>query len=247
MMLAMDGDAYLQAVRAAGERIAQAADGHLKIMVPSCPDYDVGSLLMHTGAFCRWVAETIRQGRQPDIDWSDVPTDAITFHTQEHARLLETLGARSLEEDTWSWGTDQRVRFWYRRAAQELSVHRWDVENAAGEPAPIDAAVAVDGVDELLEEFASREGDDEHPGVAEMFGGSGETLHLHATDTEGEWLLTMHPDRVEFSREHAKGDAAARGTASDLLLFVWGRIPPERLACFGDTALFERWHEHVKI
>ncbi len=51
------------------------------------------------------------------------------------------------------------------------------------------------------------------------------TIHLHCTDGEGEWLITRAGDDVVVTREHAKGDVAARGTASDLLLFLWGRVP----------------------
>ena len=58
--------------------------------------------------------------------------------------------------------------------------------------------------------------------------GPGETIHLHATDTDGEWLIRLTPDGIETSREHAKGDVAARGPASDLFLFLVGRVPPER-------------------
>ena len=54
------------------------------------------------------------------------------------------------------------------------------------------------------------------------------------TDVEGEWFI--HPDgRVEAI--HAKGDTALRGTASDLLLALYKRIPFERLDIIGDEAL----------
>ena len=75
-----------------------------------------------------------------------------------------------------------------------------------------------------------------------VLAGNGETVHLHATDIEGgEWMLTYHPKSVEWERGHAKGDVAARGTMSDLLLLVWGRIPPSRLEVFGDATLIDRW------
>ena len=67
--------------------------------------------------------------------------------------------------------------------------------------------------------------------------GNGETLHLHCTDGEGEWLVRLDPDGVSSSHEHAKGDVAARGTASDLLLFLYGRVDPEQLEVFGDASL----------
>jgi len=36
-----------------------------------------------------------------------------------------------------------------------------------------------------------------------------------------------------------------RGTASDLLLFLWGRIPASQLEVFGDAALLNRYVELV--
>jgi hypothetical protein len=42
-------------------------------------------------------------------------------------------------------------------------------------------------------------------------------------------------------RRHEKGDVAARGSASDLDLFVWGRIPRDTFDVFGDAALLDRF------
>ena len=47
-------------------------------------------------------------------------------------------------------------------------------------------------------------------------------------------------DSAVITREHAKGDVAVRGGASDLLLFLWHRIPADRLEVFGDPALLDR-------
>lgn len=60
------------------------------------------------------------------------------------------------------------------------------------------------------------------------------SVHLHATDATGEWLV--HTDgRVE--RAHAKGDVALRGTASDLLLALYQRVPLETVEVIGDGAV----------
>jgi hypothetical protein len=40
---------------------------------------------------------------------------------------------------------------------------------------------------------------------------------------------------------------AARGTASDLLLFVWRRVPASALEVFGDAELLERFREGMKV
>ena len=64
--------------------------------------------------------------------------------------------------------------------------------------------------------------------------------------SDGEWLARFEPDRAVVTHEHAKGDAAARGTASDLLLLMWGRVPVEQLEVFGDASLFASWHDGMR-
>jgi hypothetical protein len=74
-------------------------------------------------------------------------------------------------------------------------------------------------------------------------GRAGETLHLHATDHHGEWMITLGPDGVSWERGHGKGSVAVRGTTSDLLLLTYGRLRPddERFAVFGDQELLSSW------
>ena len=67
-------------------------------------------------------------------------------------------------------------------------------------------------------------------------GGHGETVHLHATDADSEWLVTLLADRVEGTPGHVKGDAALRGAARDLLLIVWGRDPLGPVEHIGDES-----------
>ena len=49
--------------------------------------------------------------------------------------------------------------------------------------------------------------------------------------------MTLGPDGISFEHGHAKGDVALRGTASDLLLWAWNRVPvDDRFEVFGDAA-----------
>ena len=80
--------------------------------------------------------------------------------------------------------------------------------------------------------------------------GEGESVHLHATDAEdiegGEWTVTFVPDGVDLERAHAKAQMAAKGTASDLLLFAWNRRPVG-LDVFGEPDLLDWWPDRVAI
>ena len=60
------------------------------------------------------------------------------------------------------------------------------------------------------------------------------TVHLHCTDGEGEWFIATD-GTVE--RKHEKGDVALRGSASDLLAALQGRVDIDDLEVFGDPAI----------
>jgi uncharacterized protein (TIGR03083 family) len=165
---------------------------------------------------------------------SDVPDGgpALVEHFRANAaRLVDALRAVDPATPAWTFAaTDRTAGFWRRRRAVETTVHRYDAEVAAGTPTPVDAALAVDGIDEFLSVFVARFGD--------RLAACGDfTFHLHCTDTDGEWLLARRDGEVVVTAEHAKGDVAARGSASDLLLFLWGRVPAESLEVFGDAEL----------
>ena len=116
-----------------------------------------------------------------------------------------------------------------------------------------DAAIAVDANYELAPELAA-DGTDEwlERIVVETTAESspldaGATLHLHATDdglgAAGEWSIVGSPDGVAFSHEHAKGDAALRGAAKDLLLAIVRRqsAADAGIEVFGDAAVWDGW------
>jgi predicted lipid carrier protein YhbT len=114
--------------------------------------------------------------------------------------------------------------------AHETTVHRVDAEQAVGRPvAPVPPGLAVDGIDEIFSVFVAALGQGRSPG-------DGRTVHLHATDAEGEWLIRFDRGAVTVEPGHAKGDAAVRAPAGDLLLWLWGRVPLDGLPVFGDPA-----------
>ena len=45
----------------------------------------------------------------------------------------------------------------------------------------------------------------------------------------------------ELVRRQAEGDAGVRGNASDLLLFLYNRLPVDRVEVSGDKAVVRRW------
>jgi uncharacterized protein (TIGR03083 family) len=232
---------HLAALRTEAEALVAAAEGAaLDAPVPPCPGWTVADLLAHVGRIHRWAAANL--GRRPED--GPLPRDAVEPHPEDPtelaawaragaAQLVAALAAADPAAPSWTFGPPPTVAFWFRRQAHETVLHRLDAELAAGAPTPIPAALAADGLDEFLGIAATSD----RLAAAGLAG----TIHLHCTDVAGEWLLRLGPDGVELERVHAKGDVAARGTASDLLGRLRGRTGPEGLEVFGDEALLERF------
>jgi uncharacterized protein (TIGR03083 family) len=228
------GPDYARIIAVEAHSLAETARAHdLAVRVPSCPEWDLGDLVRHVGTAHRWAQRVVETGepvapksvdRQlPDDrarlpDWLEVGAGA----------LFAALAAADPDAPCWTWAGDQHVRFWPRRMAFETAVHHWDGAAAAGAPIDFDPAFAVDGIDEHLANL---------PYFRDAPRGDGETLHLHCTDADGEWLVRLAPDGLAVTREHAKADVALRGPASDLLLVLLGRRPVATVEVFGGDAL----------
>jgi hypothetical protein len=76
--------------------------------------------------------------------------------------------------------------------------------------------------------------------------GEGQTLHLHSAEGN-EWLISMNPDGLQISREHAKGDLALKGAVSDLELVLYDRPPIGEVERFGDEAVLDAWKRVFKF
>ena len=238
----MDTAAHLDALRTDGALLAAAARrAGVEAVVPACPGWQVSDLLVHTAKVFRHKTHVLAHRlteRPSGSDWNvddPAPVEAPAFFDAELEALLAALGAADPAQRVWTFAPDdQTVAFWYRRMAHEAAVHRVDAQAAGGPPGTVPPELAVDGLDEALDLFlAARLG-------AGTLDGPEATVHLHATDAEGEWLVHLGPDGLDVERGHAKGDAAGRGTASDLLLWLWGRVPLDRLEVFGDADALAR-------
>jgi uncharacterized protein (TIGR03083 family) len=229
----MDLEAYLGAIdRESADLAAAAARAGLGARVPSCPEWTVAELVGHQGVVHRWATATVGSLSHERISWrslSGPPGDdaLLDWFREGSAALVQTLKEADPDAPVWTFLPDGRVSFWFRRQALETAVHRWDAQLAARSPQPIEAELAADGVDEELGFRVA---------LGRLPDEGGATVHLHCTDVEGEWLIRLGRP-AEIERVHAKGDAAARGGASELLLVVWGRRPVTTLDVFGDVRL----------
>jgi uncharacterized protein (TIGR03083 family) len=246
----METQQYLDQLAQNSERLADAAAAAgVDAPVPSCPGWTVTDLLEHCMGGDTWARTIVEQGKagstervtRDEVEPS-LEGDALVEGFRSGAQaLVAALSSVAPDTPVWTFSsTNRTASFWQRRRAQETAVHRYDAELAAGTPTPIDTELAVDGIDEILTMFLPR--------MADNFEAMGDgTVHLHCTDTDGEWLFARRDGEISVTAEHAKGDVAARGTASDLLLFVWRRVPASQLEVFGDAALLERFREGMRV
>jgi uncharacterized protein (TIGR03083 family) len=237
-------DEYVAAVRSDGAALARAAaTAGLDAPVPSCPLWSVTDLLGHVGRIHHWVTQlVVERVTERGPHWSEAVApdepELLAWFTDGVTQLADALAAAGPDAPVWSWTPDATSGFWARRQAHETSIHRYDAQLAAGAPQPLAGALAADGIDEL---FAVTP----HRPTASQMRGAGETVHVHCTDRDGEWLVRLGSDGMDVTREHAKGDVAVRGAASELFLSLYGRTDTDALEVFGDAALLARFRELV--
>ncbi|MEX2405755.1 MAG: maleylpyruvate isomerase family mycothiol-dependent enzyme [Actinomycetota bacterium] len=228
----MDYTTYVEHVRQDGQRLADSASGSLSNAVPSCPGWTVRDLVSHVAGVYEHKIACTELGCAPDPWPPEWPADRdpLEWLGDAHQRLLAMFASSSpsTPSATW-WPPDQTVGFWARRMAQETAVHRIDGELAVGSPTPVDAELAVDGVDEILVIMLAGDWSDEPDDAA-----TGQTV---AISTGGRtWRVTLERESVSIAEEAGDTDATLGGDPSDVLLWLWGRSPDERLTRSGDEA-----------
>ena len=223
--LGRDAPALLAAVRAAPPRAAIAA----------CPGWDPIDLGWHVAEVHRFwatiVTERLLARPEPWPPARPATDEAVLAAADEWTRvLLGALASADPATPVWTWSEGNNdVAFVARRVAQETAVHRVDAERAAWHGRhEVEPVLAADGIDELLVRML--------PAMAQERPPLAGSVHVHCTDTEGEWTVTTSDGGgIVVTTGHAKGDAALRGRAHDLLMALWHRDGAEHLEVFGDA------------
>jgi uncharacterized protein (TIGR03083 family) len=157
--------------------------------------------------------------------------------------LCDALRSTDLDEPCWtSIPGGRTVRFWLRRITHETGVHRWDAEVGAGlDPAPFDAAVAADGVDEYLVLAV--------PTLRKARRSpAGPPVHIACTDAEGSWYVQFADDGgCTVSLSPVPVATTLKGPAAGLLLALYRRQSLDELGVEldGDPSILERRDEFL--
>ncbi len=232
-----------------GDRLAAVPVPALGAAVTACPGWDVARLISHVGRVHRWAAAVLRDGadaarqmpREPRPDNEHL----ADWYRDGRDRLLAELDARDLDAEADVLTGRGTVRFWLRRQAHEVAMHRWDAQDAvsAGGATPFEPGLAADGIDEWLRVFVPRHLGRRGEVPPEL---NGATLRLHCTDSAGpDPVLRLTGTQPAIEADSA-ADATLSGTAADLLLTVWHR-PPANQAVATDPELCARILDLIHI
>jgi len=232
------------AVRGEGEAIVAAARMGLDVAVPTCGDWQMPDLLRHVAAVYHRAATAVDQRATQPVEWQapgDDGADPIAVLADALDELVHALSGADADTAVWNWsGRDQNASFWARRMAHESAVHRFDAQRAHGMAQPIDADLAHDGLDELVDVIAPRVVERDQVELTEA------TYSFVATD-EGVWHVQFGPDGLQRLDVAKEPDVTARGTASALLLAAYARVPWTSLEVDGDMAALDAWNASLRF
>ena len=241
---------YLSIISEETSRIVSDYESDRSAAVPWSDRWTVGTVARHVAGTHQVVAEVVR-GR-PDADFGlfaelqTPPKDSpefVEWFRSGTASLLGELSSVPADDECWSWfESGRRVGWWARRMAFEAVVHRWDADLAQGQDFSVAPQIAADGVDEYLDVFvaASRAANDAPPGP---------TINLECSDRSDRWWLDLSERGGRIvSHNPQAASVQIRGTAEQLLLFVWGRVPVSDAAgaeVSGDVGVLDRWSDLI--
>ncbi len=234
---------YPTELRHEADGLREIADrGALGRLVPSRPDTTVVGLLAELVRLYRWAVAAVEAGA-PERDVPEPPPvrldelEALIVFDAALDRALDALASHPGDAPVWTWAPVQwRADFWYRRLAVATGLARWDAQMAVGTTAPIPAALAAEVITEAFEAFlpvGDRRGS--HPEAAGL-------AQLFAQDADATWFVRLHEGRaalLDHPDARAGLQARAAGSASDIALALWGRLPFGICDVAGDEGLLQ--------
>jgi uncharacterized protein (TIGR03083 family) len=236
---AADSFDYVKSIGIDSQKLLDlAAETDLAVPIPTCPGWTLRDLIEHVSGANRWVSRCVASGlTAQDRILPPGPTgdkELLEWTRSSVDELLAVLSATPPDELVWTPIRGPLGSIWWRRkAALELAVHRTDAENALGlRPETIAASLALDGIDEYAEEFLPLMllGVAEPPVTAVL---------LSPTDSDESRTLSLIP--AGDQRVPGSTQVELTGSAADLLLWMWNRVPDGTLTVSGDDAVVAWW------
>jgi uncharacterized protein (TIGR03083 family) len=233
-------DRMLELVEGRSAAVRSALAGALGERVPGCPDWTGRDLIAHLGEVQRFWAQAVVAGkpeiapRDDDVPEREPGGDLLDWSERSTGTLLDALRQAGPDRPVWSWWSPTTAARVARHQVQEAGVHAWDAEDTIGRGGVLlPADLAADGIEEFLSVEVPTNGAWPHPPA---------TVGLTATDVPGAgWRVALAAAGGTVETGAATGNAVLGGTASDLILALYGRRPADRLAVTGDQEVARRF------
>ncbi len=229
----------------------------LELQVPTCPEWTLLDLVQHLGEVHRFWATAVNAGPADAPPAESAPQGAeaaprerdalLAWSAASTRQLLDALREAGPDRGCWTWwGTSESPQTSgavARHQLQEAAVHAYDAQITLGAPQPLPDEAALDGVEEFLSTCCAWAAPWPHEAAA---------VDFHATEGRS-WRLSLSADGARATRLPAPGTvpataagegpgvaaASVRGTASEVALVLYDRIPIDSLQLAGDRRLFD--------
>ena len=209
--------------------LAVVQRGPLDAPIAACPGWVVLDVARHIGTTWRWATQVVDERRQTPGEFEPEPetlaaSEAAAWLEGGLVPLLDALRGCPPDEPVWGFGLKPRTAaFWSRRQAMETVIHRVDAELAIGALAPVDAAVASDGIGEFVDVLLPRQ-------------------YYRKEMPAGQLVVTVTDTGDVYAHgEATAGVATLQGPAEALLLQLWERRTSHAVKAGGDARILSGW------
>jgi uncharacterized protein (TIGR03083 family) len=237
--------------RSTAFQAAVAAAPSLDVRVPTCPEWTLLDLVQHLveGRY-KWAAIVAAGPADVPATFSapEAPRERealLAWFAASVRELLDALREAGPDRGCWTWWgpsqSPQTSGAVARHQLQQLAVHTYDAQVTVGAPQPLSSEVALDGVDEFLTTCcAGTEPWPHKPVVVDYHATEGRSWRLWVSDGRTRAAQLPHGTTADEAPEPA--DVTAWGTAHELVMFFYGRIPTQSLRTDGDPAILDQLH-----
>lgn len=246
---------HLIGFRSAVERGAAAARGAgLESKVPTCPAWTVRDLMAHIGMVNRWAAAHL-EGRAAEVGSGaeleregKAAPDPVAWWVEGAAGLEATVRAAPDDVPAMVFlkAAPPPLRFWTRRQCHETTIHAVDALAAQlGRPptaaeSDVDETVALDGIDELLTGFLTRNG-------SKLRLDESRSLLVRPEGDAPSWTMALSSEPPVTTKhppgEQPEADLTLIGSPVALYLALWNRGDEIE----GDVETMAWWRTKARV
>jgi len=227
--VALDFSECVEGIRGAlAGFVSYARKAGLEAAVPTAPEWNLRQLIAHQGMVHRWAVANLHgkpaETAAYEAEGRDV-ADPVTWLHEGGQRLIKALqgSPEDLEAKVFLNDAPAPRQFWARRQCHETTIHSVDALAASLGRVPraseteITREIALDGIDELLNGFHTRE-------KSRLRTESPTTFAVRPTDVDRSWLVRVSSEPAVVERDvHVHADVVLEASAEALYLALWNR------------------------